>query len=172
MRRTGCRRHQFHESCSCEFFLSQGHVFYAILIIVCIESLHKVPEEPGPRFRRLITHSMMKRQRKLITRLGKYSQTKLPLHRQMFLATYQLCGKRIPCDTGEAFPIIRRIHGAAESPPAPLSTTYPETDSPGCTGTKSQKCEVSARRMGMNRIRRVAVLGISAAMCIVLGSST
>ncbi len=53
-----------------------------------------------------------------------------------------------------------------------FNNVYPETDGPGCTGTKSQECEVSVRRMGMNRIRRVAVLAISAAMCIVLGSST
>src|SRR5260370_30031485 len=97
---------------------------------------------------------------------------KLLLHRRIFLARYQLCGKRIPCDTGEAFPIIRRISGVAESPPALFSEKFPVTDNPGRTGTKSQECEVSVRRMGMKRIRRVAVLGISAAMCMVLGSGT
>src|SRR5258708_40300223 len=114
----------------------------------------------------------MKAQHKLSRRFGKRTGMKLSTHRRIFPGGYQLCGKRIPCDTGKAFPIIRRIHGAAESPPAPFSATYPETDSPGCTGTKSQECEVSARRMGMNRIRRVAVLGISAAMCTVLGSAS
>src|SRR5258708_24354903 len=53
-----------------------------------------------------------------------------------------------------------------------FNNVYPETDSPGGTGTKSQECEVSVRRMGMNRIRRVALLAISAAMCIVLGSGS
>src|SRR5260370_30061964 len=37
---------------------------------------------------------------------------------------------------------------------------------------KISTVEVSVRRMRMNRIRRVAVLAISAAMCIVLGSGT
>jgi hypothetical protein len=98
--------------------------------------------QPGPGKAEAIfpttENHLMKAQGKL-SFFRKRQRKKLPARGQIFPARYGFRGKRIPCDTGEAFPIIRGIHGAAEFPPAPFCATYPETDSPGSTGTKSQE---------------------------------
>src|SRR5260370_4042863 len=121
-------------------FTNSGHANYSFLRprFLCNPhlSLHTGTGKSWvPQFRRPTTH-LMKARHKLNSRPGKRTGMKLSTHRQIFPERYPLCGKRIPCDTGEAFPIIRRIHGVAESPPAPVTARDPETDSPGCTGTK------------------------------------
>jgi hypothetical protein len=66
--------------------------------------------------------------------------------RRIFPTKYPLCGNGTACDTARAFPIIPRISGAAESPPAPNFAAFPVNDGPGALeqnlrGLKMQRGE-------------------------------
>src|SRR5690242_1071274 len=65
------------------------------------------------------------------------------------------------CDKTVRLPIIPRISRAVISTGAAFCTV-PGKLFPGRTGTKFQRSEETSRRMGMNRMRRVAGLAVGA----------
>src|SRR5258708_30499840 len=89
-----------------------------------------------------------------------------------FVLRYQVFGSGTACDYRGALPIIPRISDAAESPPAPFSAKVAVKDIPGQAGTKSQGQKQLVRRIGMNRIRRIAGLAVLASLGLLLGTAS